>query len=182
MKILIVYYSKTGNTKQIAKMIHSATSVKHDSSLIPLKAFSIEKLHDCDLLFVGAPCHSSDLAKPMLKFLSLLPDMSSFKLAGFYTHSTTLPMGSERTEQLFNDWAGKCHKSFEKAEEDKKIDFLGDFHCQGKAGFLVECFIHSKIIKDKKEWKESKKEIRLHPTEEDMNNAKQFAKKVLDSI
>ncbi len=182
MKILVIYYSKTGNTKRIAEMIHSTTSVKHDSTLILLKDCLVEELHNYDLLFIGAPCHNSNLARPVLSFLKSLPDTSSFKFAGFYTHSTTLPEGSKRNEQLFNDWAGMCHKSFEEAADDKKIEFLGDFHCQGKASFFIEKFVHFKIIKGKEEWKATKKEMRLHPTQADLNNAQLFVKEILDNI
>ena len=182
MKTLVLYYSKTGNTKKIAEAIHSSLSTKHSSKLVSVKEYSKEDIDDYDILYVGAPCHDASLAKPIIAFLNSLSSDHSFKLAGFYTHSTTPPEGSERNKQLFNDWAGLCHKVFDKITKEKKIDFLGDFHCQGKASFLIEKFIHFKIIKEKEEWHATKKEMRLHPTQSDLDNAKEFALNILENI
>ena len=135
-----------------------------------------------DLLFIGAPCHNSTLAKPIQKFLSKLPDSSTFKFAGFYTHSTVLPQGSERNKQLFDRWAGKCHEVFEKTANDKKIEFFGDFHCQGSANFFIEKFIHLNIITDKEEWNKFKPMLRKHPTQEDFDNVQQFTDEILSNF
>jgi hypothetical protein len=83
----------------------------------------VENLHNTDLFFIGAPCHHATLAKPMLKFLSSLPDTLSCKFAGFYTHSTVLSENSERNKQLIQDWAGKCLKVFEKTAIEKNLSF-----------------------------------------------------------
>ena len=182
MKILIIYYSKTGNTKQLGKVIQEVTSIDHNSTILPLKKVSLEILNDYNLLFIGAPCHHSTLAKPMLKFLKTLPNSPSFKFAGFYTHSTTLSEGTERNKQLFEEWAGKCHLVFEKTAKDKNIEFLGDFNCQGSASFLIEKFIHAKIVTDKKEWIPYKEEMKKHPTQADLDDVRQFAQNILNKL
>ncbi len=182
MKILIGYYSITGNTKQVGEVIHTFTSQNHDSTILPINEISLEMLNEYDLLFIGAACHDSTLAKPMLKFLKTIPDSPSFKFAGFYTHSTTLAEGTERYKQLFKDWAGKCHSVFENTAKDKKIEFLGDFHCQGSASIPIENFIHAEIVKDEEEWNTYKEEMRKHPTQADFDGAKQFAQDVLDKL
>lgn len=182
MKILIIYYSQTGNTKQVGDAIHAFTVKDHNSTIMPIKEISLEILNNYDLLFVGAPCHDSTLAKPILKFLNSLPDSPSFKLAGFYTHSTTLPEGTGRKKQLFKDWAGNCHSVFEKTGKEKNIEFLGDFNCQGSASVPIENFIHAKIVTDEEEWNSYKEEMRKHPTQADLDGAQQFAQKVLDKL
>ena len=73
MKILILYYSKSGNTKRVAESIHSYTSNHHDSTLMALKKVSIENLRNYDLLFIGAPCQHATIAKQMRVFLKTLP-------------------------------------------------------------------------------------------------------------
>ena len=182
MKVLVVYYSKTGNTKLIANVIHEAATINHESTLLPLNKCSIKNLNNYDLLFIGSACHDATLAKQMRMFLKSLPNESTFKFAGFYTHSTVLPEGTARNMQLFKDWAGRCQKVFEKTSDEKGVEFLGDFHCQGKASFLIEKFIQFQIIKNKKEWGPYKKELRLHPTEEDLLAAKNFANEIIEKI
>jgi len=182
MKVLVLYYSKTGNTKQIANVIHEFAAINHESTLSPLNKCSIENLNNYDLLFIGSACHDATLAKPMREFLKSLPKENTFKFAGFYTHSTVLPKGTARNRQLFHDWAGHCQKVFEETSIAKGIEFLGDFHCQGKASFLIEKFIQFQIIKNKKEWGPYKKELRLHPTQSDLLAAKDFAKEILEKL
>ncbi|MHA1646588.1 MAG: flavodoxin family protein [Promethearchaeota archaeon] len=182
MKILVTYYSQTGNTKRVGEAIHKFVEQNHNSTFMPIKEVSSEILNNYDLLFVGAPCHNSTLAEPILKFLNSLPDSPSFKLAGFYTHSTTPPDGTERKNQLFKEWAGNCHSAFEKTSKDKYIEFLGDFNCQGSANGLIENFIHSEIVTDDEEWIQYSEEMRKHPTQADFDDAQQFAKNILDNL
>ncbi len=182
MKVLVVYYSKTGNTKKIADVIHETASINHEATILPINECSIEDLNNYDLLFIGSACHDATLAKPMREFLESLSNENTFVFAGFYTHSTALPKGSERNIQLFNDWAGQCQMFFEKVSIDKKIEFLGDFHCQGKPSFLIEKFIQFKIIKDRKEWPSYKKELRLHPAQSDFLAAADFTKEIIKKI
>lgn len=125
---------------------------------------------------------SLKLVKPILKFLKTLPNSPSFKFAGFYTHSTALPEGSERNKQLFKDWAGNCHLVFEKTAKEKNIEFLGDFNCQGSASFIIEKFIQAKIVTDKEEWIPFKEEMRKHPTQADLDDAQQFAHNILNKL
>jgi flavodoxin len=182
MKILVTYFSQTGNTKQLGDVIHAFTTINHNSTIMPIKEISSEILNNYDLLFVGAPCHDSTLAKPFLKFLNSLPDSPSFKLAGFYTHSTTLPDGTERKNQLFKDWAGNCHSAFEKSAKDKNIEFLGDFNCQGSASGPIENFIHAEIVTNEEEWIPYREEMRKHPTQADLDDVQQFAQKILSKF
>ncbi|MBY9009855.1 MAG: flavodoxin family protein, partial [Candidatus Lokiarchaeota archaeon] len=44
MKILITYFSQTGNTEKIAQAIHEASSKNHESYLKKIKKVKIEEL------------------------------------------------------------------------------------------------------------------------------------------
>ena len=83
MKILITYFSQTGNTEKIAQAIYEVSSKNHESTLKKLKKVKIEELEDYDLVFIGSPCHDSDLAKPALRFLKKIPDSPKYAIAGF---------------------------------------------------------------------------------------------------
>ena len=54
MKILVTYFSKTGNTKLIAEAIHQITSRDNDSTLKDFKKLKVNELEDFDLVFLGS--------------------------------------------------------------------------------------------------------------------------------
>ena len=181
MKILVTFFTKTGNTKKIAEAIHEITSQNNDSTLKNFKNLKIKELNNYDLVFLGSACHHADLAPPVLRFIRKIPISPVFKLAGFVTHSTYPPEGSERHAELFEQWAGKCEKTFERLQNEKGINYKGFFRCMGVPSKPIEMFIHSKIITGDEEWKEYMEEVVKHPDEADIENAKIFAKNVLDS-
>ncbi|HOD70354.1 MAG TPA: flavodoxin family protein, partial [Deltaproteobacteria bacterium] len=55
MKILVAYYTKTGNTKKVAEAIYEALD-KNDKTLKPMK--EIEDVQGYDLIFCGFPVHA----------------------------------------------------------------------------------------------------------------------------
>lgn len=179
MKILVTYFSKTNNTKIIAEAIHEITSLNNDSTLKNFKDLKPNELANYDLVFLGSACHHSNLAKPVLKFIRKLPEFPALKLAGFITHSTYPPEGSERHAELFERWAGRCKQTFEQLNNEKKIDYKGYYRCMGKPSKPIEMFVHKQIITDDDEWEEYILEVVKHPNEEDIENAKAFAKEIL---
>lgn len=52
MKLLILYTSKTGSTKQYAQWLHEEFS---ESDLFDLNNFDFEKVKDYDLIIIGSP-------------------------------------------------------------------------------------------------------------------------------
>ncbi|MFX1481454.1 MAG: flavodoxin family protein [Promethearchaeota archaeon] len=182
MKILITYFSQTGNTEKIAETIHEMTSKNHDSYLKRIKEIKIEDLVDFDLIFIGSACHDSDLAKPVLNLLKKIPESPKYAIAGFYTHSTYLPEGDDKIIELSQRWSGKCSATFEEFKEEKNINFKGYFRCQGRPSPPIEQFIHKVIIKDDEEWAEFLEEVKKHPDENDIENAKKFAQDILNNF
>lgn len=182
MKILVTYFSQTGNTEKIAGAIHEVSSKNHESTLKRLKKVKIEELNDFNLIFIGSPCHDSDLAKPALRFLKKIPDSPKYAIAGFYTHSTYLPEGDERILKLSEKWSGRCSKTFEELKKEKNVNFRGYFRCQGIPSPPIEQFIHETIINDDEEWTEFIEEVKKHPTENDFEDAKKFAQDILSGF
>jgi flavodoxin len=179
MKALVTYFSQTGNTKMIAEKMHQAISTKIEADIGTVR--SVESLDKYDIIFVGAPCHDSDLAVPVKGFLERLPESPKFKLVGFFTHATNMP-DCERNRELYDQWAGRCIPSFENACNGKNIDYLGAFHCQGKASEPIEHFIHQEIITNEEEWNQYLPDLRTHPTATDIESAKKFAIDIIDKI
>jgi len=183
LKILVVYYSETGNTEKIAKAIYEEVSKDHDVHLKKVNDVTADTLNNYALVFLGSACHSADLAAPVKRILEALPESPDFKLAGFFTHSTALPNeGFEGASELYEKWAGKCSTSFEKISREKLIEFKGYYHCVGAPSPEIEKFIHRTILPSAHRWEEYIKEARKHPTPEDIQGAKEFAQEVLSKF
>ncbi|MCU0521752.1 MAG: MOSC domain-containing protein [Anaerolineae bacterium] len=180
MKVLVAYYSQTGNTKQIAEVIHSEVlSRGYEADLKPLAALTPESLNGYDLVFMGSACHSSDLAMPVKALLEAIAPSPPFRLAGFATHSTYTPEGDARRRVLYEAWAGQCTTSFERTCQEKGIAWCGYFGCQGAPSAPIEVFIHQTILTDAEEWEAYIADARTHPDEGDKEEARVFARRVL---
>ncbi len=180
MKILITYFTQTGNTEKIARAIYEEVLPQgHEVHLKRIDEITSEEFDVYDLVFLGSACHDADLAKPVKRILEGIAQSPSFKLAGFATHATYTPEGGERQRELYEEWAGRCAESFERTSQEKEIVLLGYFSCQGAPSPPIEAFIHSVIVPDEEEWEEYVVEMRKHPNEEDMEKARRFARAVL---
>ena len=173
MKVLVIYFSQTGNTEKIALAIHEETLKDHSSHLKKTQEVKVSEIEKYDLIFLGSACHSTDLGTPVKILLENLPHSPRFKLAGFFTHATM------SNGEAFENWAGKCILSFERTCKEKEIDFKGCYHCQGAPSPPIEEFIHREIIKDEQEWEKYLEEVRKHPTSQDLQKARSFAREVL---
>ena len=180
MKVLIAYYSQTGNTAQVARAIHEqVVAAGHKAHLREMGEVTPDSLGDYDLVFLGSACHSTDLATPVKAILRDAPPSSPFKLAGFVTHATLMPDGDGGDRDLYERWASKCIVSFEEACQELQIEFLGYFHCLGAPSPTIEAFIHSTIVTDADEWEAYIEQLIKHPDDEDLRRAKAFARQIL---
>ncbi|MHA1138399.1 MAG: flavodoxin family protein [Candidatus Thorarchaeota archaeon] len=178
----MTYFTQTNNTKMIADAMHEVLSAHGETDIDTVRRIDVDSLEEYDVIFVGAPCHDSDLAPPVKGFLEKLPDSLKFKLVGFFTHSTNMPDDTERNQELYYQWAGRCIPTFENACNDKNTELLGYFHCQGKVSRPIEVFIHQEIITDDDEWSTYLPELRKHPDSNDIENAKKFAQDILTKL
>jgi flavodoxin len=181
MKILITYFSQTGNTAQVAQAIREAVASQgHEVTLQALGEVSAPSLSDFDLVFLGSTCHSADLAKPAKELLAEVIASPPFKLAGFVTHSTAMPDNEKWGAELYERWAGRCIETFRQVSQEKQITFLGYFHCQGAPSPQIEVFIHNTILTDDDAWAEYITEVRGHPDKTDLLRAGAFAAQILN--
>jgi flavodoxin len=180
VKILIAYFSQTGNTAEVAQAICEAVSSgEHEVHLREVGEVTAESLSHYGLVYLGTTCHDSDLARPVQRLLEDVGKSPAFKLAGFVTHATQMPEEGERARELYERWAGNCIRTFHRVSEEKRIGFLGYYHCQGAPSPPIEAFIQNTILTDDKEWEAYIAEVRQHPNEEDLEKARGFARQVL---
>nr|MDO8080927.1 flavodoxin family protein [Candidatus Freyarchaeota archaeon] len=172
MKILITYFTLTGNTEKIARVICKEVSKKHKADIKKIEEINADTLNKYDLVFVGTPCHAGDLSGPVKNFLNSLPNSPKYKLAGFFTHFS--PLWSK-------DDHDKTRISFEKISKEKQIDYRGTFHCQGVPTFspeITELVKKTKKLSDE-EYNGIIEEARKHPSPEDEERAREFAQIVI---
>lgn len=180
MKVLLAYYSETGNTAKIAQAIYAEVSSQgHEAHLIETGEIVPETLNAYDLVFLGSACHDADLALQVKQILEQIPTSSTFKLAGFVTHASYTYEGGEYQREIYQTWASKCELSFSYTSQEKQIKFLGFFNCQGAPSPPIEAFIHDTIVTDEDEWEVYIEEVRKHPNDEDLQKAREFALEIL---
>lgn len=171
MKVLVAYYSETGNTEKVARAICEEVSKEHETSLKRVGEITVGDLNDYDVVFLGSACHSADLATPVKRILDAIPHSPKFKLAGFFTHATSA--GG------FHRWASRCISSFRETSREKNVDFEGYYNCQGVPSPPIQEFIKREAIASADEYEKYFEEVRKHPSPEDLQKAKEFAREVL---
>lgn len=170
MKILVTYFSQSGNTAKIAKAIHEEAGKTAEADLKTLDELTVEMVAEYDFIFMGSPIHSASLADPVKKYLTLLKGSVGQQMAGFVTHMTiTYP--KQDIETFADPMKSAC--------KEKGIEYKGCFDCQG---FLTEN-MHEPVQKmlktDDKKWAELVQQMTGRPNQEDVNAAKAFTKELL---
>jgi flavodoxin len=82
MKICVVYFSRTGNTKRLAQAI--ADAVK--APIFAVAETQLSAIADYDLLIIGTPVEGSSPAKEATSFIESMPKVESKKAILFVTH------------------------------------------------------------------------------------------------
>jgi flavodoxin I len=118
-KAIVIYYSKTGNTKKVAEAI--AEELK--AELKSVDEVEVDKLGDYQLLCIGTPVYGGSPCSQIREFLENLPDLEGRKGAGFCTMAI---VGAGRTLDFIKSKL-----------EQKKVAFVGDFSCIGQTGIFL---------------------------------------------
>ncbi len=113
MKVLVAYFSRTGNTQKVAKAIFE----KIESEKEIKKLEEIDNLDGYDLIFVGFPIEGFGPPKNAKRFLE--SNCVGKKVALFITHS------SPEESKFLKDWLSRCKE----AAAGTKL--VGMFNCQG---------------------------------------------------
>jgi len=102
VKVLIIYYSRSGNTKKMAESI--ADGVRREKSIEvevkPVKDVQVEELLDANGIIIGSPTYYGSMASEIKK---LLDDSIKFhgkldgKIGGAFSSSGNIGGGNETT-------------------------------------------------------------------------------------
>jgi flavodoxin len=173
MKILVSYFSQTGNTQKIGEAIFNEISKTNETELKKLEETSSQNLSNYDVIFLGSPIHAGGLAAQAKTFMESLPENPSFKIAAFVTHSAFA-----YEKQNFE----KGIQSLYDISKSKNISFLGCFDCQGKLTPMLHDMVKKARNMSDEEWAERMAKADKHPDAEDEMKAKDFAKDVLSKL
>ncbi|NHI91717.1 MAG: hypothetical protein EAX96_04375 [Candidatus Lokiarchaeota archaeon] len=165
MKILIGYYSESGNTEKIAESIYAELE-NHDVVLKKITEIPSESLKSYDLIFLGSPVHTGGFPKKFNTFIKEIPEKIDSKIVSFFTYGVPIP-----------DFYDKYEPKISKMAQKKGLDFLGTFKCLGEHRLL---HVLEKLNKEAAE--KARIVSKGHPNDEDISNAKNFAKEILSKL
>jgi len=165
MKILITYFSNTGNTEKIANSMKDGL-LDYDVDLIPAKDVDLSTLSSYDIVFLGSGVYASRIDKSILAMMKkAVPDLPA-KLAYFCTHASL-----KLFQEPFKRITGIIKKH--------NCEIIGEFDCVGEnLGMPLDTQLAmlEKLPEDQREKaKKDREEIKGRPNEMDLKNAKSFA-------
>lgn len=117
MKVIIVHYSQTGNTKKVAEAIHAGISPLAETCDIgTVKEVGPQDLADYDLIGLGAPVWGGREPEVVTAFIEKVPSLEGKYGFAFCTHGMlpgkyirrmdALLKGKDLTVTGWNDWFG----------------------------------------------------------------------------
>jgi len=168
LKILVTWYSGTGNTEKIAKAIKEGIT-GHDVDSLPVNDVDPTSLNSYDLVFMGSGIYGSNVSRKITALVKKAPQLPS-KFAYFQTHENP---GSNPYPDAFS--------SINKIIEPANCEVLGQFDCTGenlveKAEQQRQALWGTYTPEEKKKAEEVWLNlVKGHPNEEDLENAKKFA-------
>jgi len=162
MKILVTYFTQTGNTEKVARAIYGAIGAQKE-------ILSVDKVKDpsgYDIIICGFPVHAHSVPLSVEHFIKQIP--SGKKIALFATHGSL--RGGELATTAIEHAASLA----------SKLKVLGTFGCRGK----VDPKIIETLVKkpEHRAWAETAKSAAVHPDESDLEDARHFAKRVTANL
>ncbi len=157
-KTLVTFVSQTGNTKTVAEAIY--TAVKGEKSIKPVEDILDEDLIEFSLIFIGFPVHSHSISFKAESLIKRLPPKK--KIAFFSTHGS---LAGGRLAQEALEYA---------AFVGSHTQILGTFSCRGKVSMHAMDVLSRSP--EHKAWAEMAASARTHPDDNDLADARSFAK------
>jgi flavodoxin I len=167
MKILITYYSETGNTEKVAKAMKEGLDEEgQEVTLLPAKDCDPSSLGSYDLVLFGSCIIGGSPGKSSQNIIRKVTELSP-QIAFFYTHGSNRPYP-------------KAFKRLDKKLEQSNTKVLGTFECIGENLTWSEEEQLNMVPPDKREQaKKYMDSIKGRPNEEDLAEAKKFAKSLI---
>ncbi len=159
-KILVTYFSQTGNTKMIAEAIYEF--LKGEKEIITIE--EVQQIDQYSLIYIGFPVHSHSVPMKLQNFIKKIPNDKN--IAFFSTHGS-LPgcrLSSEAMEHAVTLSQGK--------------QVIGTFSCRGKVS--PKAIDVLKKSPEHKAWTDMAVSADSHPDQNDLEDARAFGKWITD--
>ncbi|HEA70551.1 hypothetical protein LCGC14_1595840 [marine sediment metagenome] len=170
MKILVTYFSQSGNTEKIANSIYEGCQGE-DVDIKSVKEVNFSTLNECELVFLGSGIYASRVNKSLSDLLKNVSELPS-KFAFFCTHSS------------LDSYKDGFRVVKRKIGDSLKIN--AEFDCCGENIGIPEA-IRKRMLdrlppNKRKEGEKHQKWLKGRPNEEDLLNAKKFAQSILQNL
>ena len=167
MKILITYFSQTGNTEKVAQSIYEGCEGK-EVEIKPIKEVDPSTLSDYELVFLGSGIYASRVNKSLADFIDAAKELPP-KFAFFNTHASKTP---------YQDGFKVVKKKI-----GEKSEIVAEFDCCGDNIGVPEAMRNAMLEKlppeKRKEAEEHQQWLKGRPNAEDLEKAKEFAKSLI---
>ncbi|NQT80642.1 MAG: hypothetical protein HQ555_09675 [Candidatus Aminicenantes bacterium] len=160
-RILITYFSKTGNTKKIAEAIYK--TVEGEKTIKPINELQEHEIEEYSLIFFGFPVYSHSVPFPLEDLLKNIPQNK--KIALYSTHGSLT--GSRLSREAL-EYASVLAS---------KAKVLGSFSCRGKVSLQALEVLEKSP--EHKTWSEMAASASTHPDESDLEDARSFARWIM---
>ncbi|MFX0187170.1 MAG: flavodoxin family protein [Candidatus Hodarchaeota archaeon] len=175
MKILVAYFSTTGNTEKVAKAIKEGIT-GHEVDLLDIKGADPSLLGSYDVAFIGSGLFAFNVSRKLTAFVKKAPELPP-KFVYFYTH-----------ENYERGCYPDCFNSIDKIIEKSNCEVLGTFDCCGenlvekaeeqrRAAWSTFTPEEQKIAEER--WLNL---VKGHPDVQDFENAKNFATSIINKL
>ncbi|MHA1147949.1 MAG: flavodoxin family protein [Promethearchaeota archaeon] len=163
MKILITYFSNTGNTEKIAIAMKDALT-NHEVELVKAKDMESENLKYYDIVALGSGIYAGKINKSILDLIKKAGNLPP-KFILFNTHASP-----EHYQHSF--------KRVKKIIDNAGAEVIGEWDCRGDNIGLPKEMIEQRLAslppEERKKAETSQKDLKGRPNEEDLKNAKEF--------
>ena len=164
MKILVTYFSRSGQTKKVAEAIYEAIPYLKEIQ----EMNHVECIDEYDITFVGFPIEKYGPGDNVREWLTRI--VAGKNVAIFVTHA------APRSNRDLHKWLDACSKAANTA------NLLSQFNCQGE---LSEAFVNmASMIPDPmvKAFARERPNTMGHPTTDELDEAKTWCENVLRMI
>jgi len=170
LKILVTYYSQTGNTEKVAQGICEGCEGQ-EVEIKPIKEVDPSALNDYGLVFLGSGIYASRVNKSLTDFIDAAKELPP-KFVFFCTHAS---------KNAYQD-GFKVVKN----KIGEKSDIIAEFDCCGDNIGIPEAMRNSMLERlppeKRKEAEEHQQWLQGRPNAEDIENAKKFAQSIIQKI
>ncbi|HEJ83075.1 MAG: flavodoxin family protein [Deltaproteobacteria bacterium] len=160
MKVLVTYFSETGNTEKLAKAVFEAVE-SSKKEILPVQ--EVTGIDGYDVIFIGFPVHSHNVPGKVEALVKKLPEGQ--KVAYFATHGSL--RGGELAVTAF----------YHALNLAKNAVILGTFGCRGKVKQQIIDALMEKL--EHRAWAQEAQSATGHPDEADLEDARDWVERMI---